>query len=54
MTDAEKHEYCQKHGYPHAVLLPPSLYREAEKRGVDMRIYVEQKPMPSISANDEQ
>jgi len=45
-TDDEKHAEARKRGYPHAVFLPPSLYRLAEQAGYDMMLYVEQKPIP--------
>jgi hypothetical protein len=45
VTNAEKHEWCQKRGYPSAVFLPPSLYDKAEKEGYDMRWYVKQQPI---------
>lgn len=46
MTDAEKHEWCRKRGYPSAVFLPPSLFDAAEKEGHDMRWFVKQRPIP--------
>jgi hypothetical protein len=46
VTDAEKHEWCRKRGYPHAVFLPRSLYKEAERQGYDMRYFVIQKLLP--------
>lgn len=46
MTDEEKHEWCRAHGWPSAVLLHPTLYEKAERLGVDMRWYVETKPIP--------
>ena len=49
MTDAEKHVWCQKRGYPSAVFLPESLYWKAERQGYDMRYYVIVKPIPLLS-----
>jgi len=49
-TDDEKHAEARKRGYPHAVFLPPSLYRLAEQAGYDMMLYVEQKPIPEQGA----
>lgn len=49
MTDAEKHEWCQKRGYPSAVFIYPWLYHAAERAGFDMRQYVMIKPIPETA-----
>lgn len=47
VTDAQKHAWCQRRGYPHAVFLAPRLYADAEANGYDMRWYVINKPIPT-------
>jgi hypothetical protein len=53
VTDAEKHAWCQKRGYPHALFLGSNLYAAAEHEGLDMRWYVLQKPMPRMTKAEE-
>lgn len=52
LTDAEKHVFAQRRGYPHAVFLWPSIYDRAKAAGyIDMRLYIRQKPMPPGQAS---
>jgi hypothetical protein len=50
MTDEEKHAEARRRGLPHATILYPSLYDEAERQGYDMSVCVKQKPIPLVDA----
>ena len=46
VTDEQKHAWCKKRTGLGAIFLTPSMYAAVEREGMDMRMYVIQKPMP--------
>jgi hypothetical protein len=46
VTDEEKHAYCRRRTSCCATYIPPRMYDQAERLGVDMRIYVKTRPIP--------
>lgn len=47
ITDAEKHAFCQRRFGHDAFFCSANLYAAAEKAGVDMRMWVVNKPIES-------
>ena len=46
VTDEQKHAWCKRRTGLGAIFLTPSMYAAVEREGMDMRMYVIQKPMP--------
>jgi hypothetical protein len=48
VTDEEKHAFCIWRTGFCATFISPSLYKQAEREGLDMRRFVKNRPMPTL------